>query len=162
VSEALALRWEDVDLLEGKLHVRHSLSRDKMLGQPKTAAGVREVPLSPGLVEALVKFKPLDASEDQFVFMSRDGGPLGYWNFRNRGFLKAIEKAGLAGNGLTVHDLRHAAASLYIAAGMTPVDVAAVLGHSDPAVTLRIYAHLFDRGDVAAKVRAAQDSLGIT
>jgi integrase len=61
-----------------------------------------------------------------------------------------------------VHDLRHAAASVYIASGLTPVDVAALLGHSDASVTLRIYAHLYERSDVAARVRAAQESLGVT
>jgi integrase len=161
VSEALALRWQDVDLLAAELHVRHSLGRDKTLGPPKTAAGERVVPLSPGLVETLLQLKPFAATEADFVFAASSGGPLGYWNFRNRGFRKALEAAGLEGAGLTVHDLRHAAASLYIAAGMTPVDVAALLGHSDASITLKIYAHLFDRGDFAAKVRAAQASLGL-
>jgi integrase len=52
VSEALALRVEDVDLLEGVLHVRHSLSRNAgELCPPKTEAGKRTIPLAPGLVD---------------------------------------------------------------------------------------------------------------
>jgi integrase len=126
VSEALALRWADVDLFAGVLNIRHSLGRDGTLGQTKTTAGERVVPLRPGLVDLLVRLKPLDASEEGFVFAGRRGKPLGYWNIRNRGFQRALEEAGLDGNGLTIHDLRHAAASLYIASGLTAVDVAAV------------------------------------
>jgi integrase len=159
VSEALALRWSDVDLFVGVLNVRHSLSRDGNLGPPKTKAAERVVPLRPGLVDLLLRLKPLDATDEDFVFAGRRGKPPGYWNIRNRGFQKALEQAGLVGYGLTIHDLRHAAASLYIASGLTSVDVAAVLGHSDASTTLRIYAHLFDRSDVEAKVRAAQESV---
>jgi integrase len=159
VSEALALKWADVDLLAGVLNVRHSLGREGSLGPPKTKAGARVVPLRPGLVDLLIRLKPLDASDADFVFAGKRGTPLGYWNVRNRGFQKAVEQAGLGGNGLTIHDLRHAAASLYISSGLSAVDVAAVLGHANASTTLRIYAHLFDRSDVEAKVRAAQESV---
>ena len=159
VSEALALRWGDVDLLEGMLSVRHSLGRDGSLREPKTKAGERDVPLRSGLVDLLLQLKPLDASDEAFVFAGKSGKPVGYWNVRNRGFQKAVEKAGLDGYDLTIHDLRHAAASLYIASGLTPVDVAAVLGHADASITLKVYAHLFDRSDVQAKIRAAQETV---
>jgi integrase len=162
VSEALASRWDDVDLLEGVLHVRHSLNRDGTLGPPKTKAGERDVPLSPGLADLLLGLKPLDASDNDFVFAGKSGRPLSYWNVRTRGFAKALEAAGLDGNGITIHDLRHAAASVYIAAGLSAVDVADVLGHSDASVTLKVYAHLFNRSDVAARIREAQASLGTT
>lgn len=158
VSEALALRWGNVDLLGGFLRVDSSLGRDGGIGKPKTAAGIRRVPLTPGLVDVLVRLKPLEARDEAFVFSGKLGKPLGYWNFRNRGFQKAVQEAGLEGN-VTVHDLRHAAASVYIASGLSPVEVAHVLGHGDAGVTLRVYAHLFDRGHAEARIRAAQASV---
>jgi integrase len=161
VGEALALTWENVDLLCASLRVRYTLGRDGSLGEPKTAAGEREVPLSPGLVELLLRLKPEDAGDHEFVFAGRNGKPVSYWNFRSRGFAKALETAELAGNGITVHDLRHAAASVYIASGLTPVEVADVLGHTDASFTLRVYAHLFNRPDAAERVRAAQESIPI-
>jgi integrase len=91
VGEALASRWGDVDLLEGVLTVRHTLGRDGSLGPPKTAAGEREVPLSPGLVDLLVRLKPEEASDDDFVFAGQGSKPLSYHNFRTRGFQKALE-----------------------------------------------------------------------
>lgn len=162
ISEALALRWGDVDLLEGVLHVRHSWSRDGLLTPPKTGAGVRDVPLAPGLVDVLVRLKPENSSNDAFVFASKAGiRPISYWNFRRRGFQKALEVAGLAGKGITVHDLRSAAISLYAARGLTMVEVAEVMGQSDPHVTWKHYVKLFDPTDVAARVRAAQASVSL-
>jgi integrase len=154
IGEALALRWGDIDLLDGKLYVRQTLGRDGTLGDPKTAAGVRDVPLTPGLVDVLVRLKPEDATDEQFVFAGKRGRPVSYWNVRNRGLARAAELAGL--EGVSVHDLRHAAASLHISSGLSAVDVAAVLGHNDASTTLKVYAHLFDRSDVDARIRAAQ------
>jgi integrase len=160
VSEALALRWGDVDLLGAELHIHATLGRDGELTAPKTKAGVRTVPLSPGLVDLLVRLKPEEATEHAFVFASRPGArPISYWNFRKRGFEKALEAAGLAGRGITIHDLRSGAASILIRQGLTPVEVAEVLGHADSSITMKVYARVFDKRDAAARVRAAQASI---
>jgi integrase len=160
VSEALALRWEDIGLFEGIVRVRHSLTRDGALSQPKTAAGVRNVPLAPGLVDLFAQLRHPDAEDLDFVFASRAGGrPISYWNFRRRGFQQALELAGLTDCGIMVHDLRHAAVSLYIASGLTAVEVAHLMGHADPSLTLRVYSHLFDRSGVEERIRAAQSLL---
>jgi len=163
VSEALALRWCDVDLLEATLHVRHSWSRDGVLTEPKTKNGRRDVPLGPGLVDVLVRLKPDDAADGDFVFATRTNRarPVSYWNFRKRGFEKALESAVLADKGITIHGLRSAAISLYAARGLTMVEVADLMGQADPNVTWKHYAKLFDPSDVAARVRAAQASLGL-
>jgi hypothetical protein len=44
-----------------------------------------------------------------------------------------------------VHDLRHTAASVMLARGVTVAEVAAVLGHASPAVTAAVYSHLVPR-----------------
>jgi integrase len=45
---------------------------------------------------------------------------------------------------ITPHDLRHTCASLAISAGVNVLALARMLGHTDPSVTLRVYADLFD------------------
>lgn len=161
VGEALALRKQDVDLLGGRLYVRHTWTRAGELSPPKTKAGKRVVPLSAELVELFVELIPEDASDEDFVFHARGNRqrPVGYFNARHRGFEPAVEAAGLAGRGITLHSLRHAAVSLYASAGLTLVEVASIVGHADASITAEVYAHLFDRGDVESRVRAAQASL---
>ena len=162
VGEALALRWDNIDLVTGELHVRASLGRNGELIPPKTQAGARTVPLSDGLVDVLARIKPTDVLGVEFVFTSMRGGrPIAYWNFRRRGFGKALDRAGLSGHGITIHDLRSAAASILIRQGLTPVEVANVLGHADANITLRVYARLFNKRDSAARVRAAQSAVAV-
>jgi integrase len=160
VGEALALRRCDVDLLGGRLQVRHTWTRDGRLAPPKTQAGVRVVPLSAELVRLLVDLIPEDAGDEDFVFHAKGNParPISYFNFRHRGFDLAAKAAGLDGK-VTIHSLRHAAVSLYASAGLTLVEVASIVGHADASVTAEIYAHLFDRTDVESRVRAAQASL---
>jgi integrase len=162
-GEARALRVGDVDLLGAKLNVRHSAPRvwKGSLNPPKTKAGVREVPLSPGLVELLVSIIPEDADPEPFVFHAKGkpDRPLGYWNLRKRGLVPALKEAGLDGKGIGLHTLRSAAISLYAARGLTMLETATVMGQSDPHVTWKHYARLFDPTDVAKRVRAAQESI---
>lgn len=157
-----ALRHCDLDLDAKLIRIRHSWSRDGRLTSPKTAAAVRDLPL-PGALEQLLR--PLltaEAPPEAWLFPSRSGRlPLSYWNLAQRGFAPARDDAGLAGQGIRLHDLRHAAASLLIAAGLTPVEVAAQLGHTDPGTTLKLYAHLFDPRRSRERTRAAFDAVRI-
>jgi integrase len=159
IGEAQAIRVQDVDLLLGVLRVRHSWTRKGTLGSTKTKAGVRDVPLSPGLVELFARIIPGDADSEHFVFHAKDNPhrPISYWNFRRRGFLPALEEAGLADKGITVHGLRSAATSMYAASGLGLAEVAEVMGQEDPLTTWKHYLKLFDRSQVNERVRAAQD-----
>jgi integrase len=161
IGEALALRKRDVDLLGAVLHIRHSAGRKgDSISDPKTAAGVRSVPLSPGMVDLFAKVIPAEAEEDDFVFHVKGNTrrPLSYWNFRARGFVPALELAGLADKGIVVHSLRSAAVSIYAASGLTLAETADVMGQADPLVTWKHYLKLFDRSKVADRIRAAQAS----
>ncbi len=162
VSEVLALRWQHVDLGSGTIEIHHSRARDGQLTSPKTRAGRRTVPIPGALLRILAQHKPAVATDEAWVFPALGGQqPISYWNFRNRGFAKALELAGLSGKGITIHDLRHAAASLLIEAGVTDVAVAAQLGHANANVTRAIYAHKF--GDAARdRVLHAFSSIGAT
>jgi integrase len=163
VSEALGLCVGDVDLIGGELHIRHSGQRNGELKDPKTDSGKRTVLLSPGLVDLFARLIPAEANSQDFVFHAQGNPhrPISYWNFRRRGFLLAIEAAGLAGRGITIHGLRSAAISLYAARGLTILETAVVMGQKDALVTWRHYARLFDRSDVDVRVRAAQASIEV-
>lgn len=146
IGEALSLRWRDVDLAGGRLRV----------GEAKTAAGVREVELLPALRGELAEHKAGARAPrpDGLVFATSGGTPQTATNVRRRVLAKAVEKADerLAEaestplpERLTPHSLRRTFASLLFALGRTAPEVMDQLGHTDPKLTLRIYARAMRR-----------------
>lgn len=79
---------------------------------------------------------------DALAFTTRHGAVLRVGGARRAWFDQAAEAAGLA--GLTPHDLRHTAASLAVSAGANVKAVQRMLGHARAAMTLHVYADLFD------------------
>jgi hypothetical protein len=63
----------------------------------------------------------------------------------------AVRAAGL--DGLRIHDLRHTAVALWIAAGAYPKEVAARAGHASVSFTLDRYGHLYPEADAALRDR---------
>jgi integrase len=72
-----------------------------------------------------------------------EGGPLRESNWK-RSVGWAAATAGIGRQGLRVHDLRHTAASVWLAAGADPKVVQRVLGHATAAMTMDLYGHLVD------------------
>jgi integrase len=170
-SEQLALRWSRVDLDRAQLQVEEALDETRADGvtvkPPKTAAGRRTISLAAGVVEALRKHRGQQLEErlklglgrlpdDALVFPGPDGQPMAPRAFSIR-WRRAAARFGMP--GITWHSLRHAHASMLIEAKVPITMVAARLGHADAAVTLRVYAHLFEKDDSVA-VAALDQALG--
>jgi hypothetical protein len=92
------------------------------------------------------------------------GGPVRASPFRRRIWHPAVEAAGLA--PLRIHDLRHSAVALWIAAGASPKGIAARAGHTSVATVLDRYGHLYAGHETAivealdAMARAAHRDAG--
>jgi integrase len=144
VGEALGLVWRDIDTASETIHVRTQLSRQGERLKLKTLAANRDVILMPQLALDLRKHRLASSysHDDDLVFTSANGKTIGHRNLAARGLDRACDRAGLS--GVTFHVLRHTFASLLIAQGHDPVFVSRQLGHANPAITLRVYAHLFD------------------
>jgi integrase len=157
LMELLGLRWQDVDFAGGYIRVRKQLGRDGQLKQLKSDAGRRDVVLMPELAQLLRRHKTASrySQEDDFVFCSRNRTPLHWRNVETRGFDATVTRAKLQrSDGKPVlHDCRHTFASLLIAQGLDIVFISRQLGHANPATTLRIYAHLFDRANHETRMR---------
>ena len=160
-GEALGLRWASFEKDPGGLHVVEQWRRatkygPARYGATKTPAAVRSIALPPDLRELLIslKLKSRYSGDADPIFASRQGTPLVHRNVGRRGFKPARDLAGLPRH-LTFHDLRDAAASRMIHRGLDVVTVAGVLGHEDPAVTLKIYAKGFNRVRTDEAVREA-------
>lgn len=155
-GEFAALRVGDVDPVRRRLTISASVS---VVGStivwttPKTHRA-REVSVPPSLLPALLA-RCAGRSPDAVLFTSPNGQVLRLNNWRRRVFAPACERAGIV--GLTPHDLRHTAASLAIRAGANVKVVQRMLGHASAAMTLDVYAGLFD--DDLDVVALAMDSL---
>jgi integrase len=111
-----------------------------VFGTPKTHHR-RSVPVPRFLIDPL-KDRIAGRHRDELVFTSPGGGVLRNNNFRRRVFDRAARGVGLA--GLTPHELRHTAASLAVAEGANVKAVQRMLGHASAAMTLDVYADLFE------------------
>ena len=155
LGELLGLRWEDVDLQEGVLHVRRQYTRLGEYGPPKTKAALRRIPLPPDLVRFL-RERRIGSSysrDEHPVFAARNGKPLSHRNATRRGFEKAAEHAGI--DGVSFHSMRHAFASRMIHRGISSTVLAKLMGHESSAITERRYIHLFDQQRTDDVVRQA-------
>ncbi len=162
-GELLGLRWNDIDLQEGTLTVRHALQRiegRRRLVEPKTAQSRRTIVLASTAVAALCRQRDWQEArraamgdswqETGFVFSTRQGTPLDGSEV-TRQFQKLLSAAGLPRKRF--HDLRHSCATFLIAEGVSPRDIMAILGHSGIAVTMNTYAHVLPETQRAAAQR---------
>jgi integrase len=146
-GELRGLKWSDFEWADSRVFIQRQLSG--LTGEeapPKTDAGVRHIDLPADLILALKKHQLAQPPGEQFVF------PLDPRNFRERVWYPAFRRAGL--RPISPHHARHTFASHLIAAGADVVEVAAMLGHADPGVTLKIYSHAFARRRKDSTARA--------
>jgi excisionase family DNA binding protein len=124
-SEALSLRWENVDLRKGFIYVAASDSKG---GRSRT------IPMSSRVLETLEDLR--NGSNSEYVFVN----PETKRNFVDvtESFKSALRDARI--EGVRIHDLRHTAASKMVEAGVDLVTVSKILGHSSIQMTMR-YAH---------------------
>jgi integrase len=167
-SELRGLRWHDVDLKRGELHVRQRADRYGTIGQPKSEAGERTVPLPPMVVAALREHRLACPRNDQDIVFTNSRGGIEHRNtIVEHGFHPAQVAAGVVdqhGNAKYkgLHSLRHFYASWCINRRVDgglelPLKVVqARLGHASIQMTADTYGHLFPRGDDGAELAAAE------
>ncbi len=147
-GEMAALRVMDLDMLRRRVSVEQAVTevgRELVYGTPKNHSR-RSVPFPSFLTEMLAAHCEGKRASD-FVFTAPAGGALRNKNWRARKFEPAMTQMLELHPDLirlTPHDLRHTAASLAISAGANVKAVQKMLGHASAAMTLDVYADLFD------------------
>ena len=136
IGELLALRWQDVDLVNGFLAVNQSVYEGHF-DEPKSKRSKRRVPLGPDSVEILRSIPRKDADPSALIFAARKGAPLSRRNMLNRQLRPACKALGLT--GVNWHWLRHANATLLDSVGAPLGTVQALLGHSSSELTRETY-----------------------
>lgn len=161
IGEALELRWRDVDLPGRRLRI----------AEGKTDAGVRELDMTPILQELLTEYRERSGHTQpgDFVFPTGAGGQDNPSNVRNRFLGPAVERANdalrKAGRepvgAVTPHSLPPTFISLLLATGADVPYVMAQAGHTDPKMTLGLYAKVIasktDHGEALDRLVKGSD-----
>jgi integrase len=155
-GELFALRWTDINLAAGTLRVSRTVGYLNLHGKcefienpPKSASGNRTLRLPLFAIEALKEHRVQQNElrlrrgaawqQKDLVFCNQNGGYY-YDKTINTQFKKLLAAAGIA--HMRFHDIRHTVATILIAQKVSPKLVQELMGHSDLAITLGIYARV--------------------
>jgi integrase len=167
-SELRGLFWSDVDWIRGAIKVNRQIQDVPGMGsvmrEPKTHSGIRTILIGATTLNELReqkqrieddKIKAGESwQENGLIFPSSIGTPFGQSNVQ-KDFIKVLNTANL--QRIRFHDLRHTAASLILNHGVPALVVSKILGHSNPSVTLNIYAH--STLDMQSKAASIMDEI---
>lgn len=161
-GEAFGLTLDRVDFLRRRVTVDRQLTtvsgRAPEFGPPKTAAGVRVVPLPSVVGDALAThLATFRVGADGLIFTNEIGAPLRRSAF-NTSWRRATRDAGAP--GVVFHSLRHYYASLLIRHGESVKVVQERLGHASAVETLDTYSHLWPDSDDRTR-EAVDEALGM-
>jgi integrase len=148
-AELTALRWEDVDLAAGVIHVRRGWDHLEGEIEPKSREGRRKVPVPAPLRDVLLEHRMSTAPGAVRVFRSQS------WV---AGAMKRARRTWTAAklDSITLHEARHTYASFMIAAGVNAKALQVFMGHANIAITLDLYSHLMpgSEGEAAGLLEA--------
>lgn len=137
LGEAVALTWSDVNLQDRTISVNKSYEfYTRQMKDPKTAAGVRTVPIPEVLAAAL------EAAPRTALLVSPYHGRIwtdGEWKSQLENYSKIL------GFEVKAHSLRHTYCTLLYEAGVDVLTAKEFMGHADVTTTMGIYTHLRDQ-----------------
>lgn len=161
-GELFALEWSDLDEENQTLSIERQIVFSKggsEIKKPKTKAGARVLDLAPETLNAILERRKIAMTEKlarcKLIFPGIQGGYLHRSTFGKRVWKEEIlDKLKIPRRGM--HHCRHTFASIALANGEALPDVAKILGHADPSITLRIYAHAVEGGQRKTVERVAK------
>ncbi|MGC2827413.1 MAG: site-specific integrase [Pseudolabrys sp.] len=166
-SELRGLRWSDVDLKAGELHVRQRADRYNEIGPPKSDSSARAVPLPPEALASLKAWKLAQGGAD--LVFATPTGLIDHHKNMLRNLAPVMKAAGVVDKKgepkYALHAFRHFFASWCInpknrgGRELPAKVVQQLLGHSSIVMTLDVYGHLFPKGDDRAELAAASSAL---
>ena len=143
IGELLALTWKDVDFVKNCIYVNKTCYDSwengkyvKVLDAPKTDNSTRIIPIFKNLLPKLKEMKK-NAKSD-FVIEGRTNEGISIRSYQYT-FERMLKKLGVEHKGF--HSLRHTFATRALEVGMDVKTLSEILGHSNPMITLKRYAH---------------------
>lgn len=183
-QEAAALRWEDIDQINHRVHVQRAWKADGSIGETKSAAGVRTVPVPAVLWEELRNHIP--DKLDNYIFLDSRGERLSKTALKRRwqSFRRDLDIAlgaelecdadgkpvlrygrstilkSVVADDLTLYCYRHTYCTDLEAAGVSINVAKYLMGHSSIELTAKIYSHM--REDILEEAALKIDLSGAT
>lgn len=160
ISEFCGLTKHDLDFENHAIHINHQLLKDKdgyYVNEPKTESGIRKVPMSDETEQAFKrvlkrKQKPVMKEIDgyrSFLFLLGNGYPA-YSATYKKSLIQMIKKYNKTHDvplpHITPHTLRHTFCTRLAQKNMNPKNLQYIMGHSNIAITLNLYAHASEVG----------------
>lgn len=138
IGEVIALQWTDIDLKKGILTISRAAHDGRagiILDEPKTTSSRRVIPFPKQLLPML---KGLKRRSDSPFVVSASGKPVSVRSYQ-RSFELLLKKLKIPHKGF--HSLRHTFATRALECGMDVKTLSEILGHQNPTITLKRYAH---------------------
>lgn len=136
-SELIGLKWQDVDLQNGRVHIRTAVVRNREKST-KTASGIRTIELQPQSKKALVDQQQFTGNSDVVFHDPKTGTQ---WSgdhiIRKRIWIPALKAAQVEYRN--PYQTRHTFASMLLSAGKNPLWVAQQMGHKDWGMIRKVY-----------------------
>lgn len=135
-GEVHGLKWNFVDFDRRQILVRETFTHGEQDGT-KTDGSMREITMSEQVFDALMSQHKLTGHLGDYVFSSRNGMPVDLANFVSRVWNPLLDHLGLKRR--RPYQMRHTAATLWLASGENPEWIARQLGHSTTEMLFRVY-----------------------
>lgn len=135
-GEAHGLKWKYVDFERRLILVRESI----VLGEEdelKTDGSSRDIHISQIVFDALKAQHKVTGGKSEYVFCNQAGNPIDNKNFINRVWSPLLRHLGLVHR--KAYQMRHTAATLWLASGEAPEWIARQLGHTSTEMLFRVY-----------------------
>jgi len=137
-GEIVGLRWEDIDFSKKEIRVIRSIKMG-LISKPKTQNSIRTIDIIDPLMPYLIQQYQRTGSAQSYVFLNKKGEHFyDIKRVRNTHWKRLLQKAGVEYR--TIYQMRHTFATLMIEHGEDVLWVANMLGHTDPSMTLKMYA----------------------
>lgn len=147
VGEICGLKWMDLDLASGEMHIRRTVQRISIsdnqtkeyalsVSSPKTSSSTRDIPMAAEIAKYIRPLKKI--VNDDYYVITNDAEPLEPRYFRD--YFYRMQKSFNIGP-VRFHGLRHTFATRCIESGCDYKTLSAILGHSSLSTTMDIYVH---------------------
>ena len=148
--EIIGMKWSNIDWENSQVYIQRTYN-NRQWYNPKSRSSNRRVDIGPMLINTLKKWRlACPANEEDLIFPNDEGQPIVHTLLLRKHFWPTLKKAGIP--HIRFHDLCHTYASLQIERGLNIKYIQSQLGHAEPTVTLKVYAHLMSSVNKEAAV----------